>query len=400
MNYAELLDETGNYVSSYMKEHADNNLLYHDIQHTKDVVTAAIQIANHYQLNEVDFFTVITAAWFHDLGYFAGKTSGHEEAGASLAEKFLEEKGVDAAIITNVRKCIMATVMPQHADSLLEQIVCDADLFHLGGDKFRERNKLLRKEIELTSGKHINKADWRASTILLLQNHQYQTDYCRLLLNDKKLEHLNNLLQKEVSPNAPETVNAIGPSPLSDKSNKEKSSSQTGRGIETMFRVTSSNNQRLSDMADNKAQILITVNSIILSAIISLLLRRLDQSSYLTYPTFALLTVSVITIVVAIIATRPSIPPGIFTKEDIDGKKVNLLFFGNFYKMNLEDYEAGMRSVMSDYEFLYGTLIKDVYSQGVVLGRKYRLLRIAYTVFMFGLVISVFGYVAVFLMWK
>ena len=400
MNYAELLDETGNYVSSYMKEHADKNLLYHDIQHTKDVVTAAIQIANHYQLDEIDFFTVITAAWFHDLGYFTGKTSGHEEAGALLAETFLEEKGVDAAIITNVRKCIMATVMPQRADSMLEKIVCDADLFHFGGDKFRERNKLLRKEIELTSGKHISKTEWRASTILLLQNHQYQTDYCRLLLNDKKSEHLNDLLQKEVLPNAPESVNATNPSPLSDKSNKEKSSSQTGRGIETMFRVTSSNNQRLSDMADNKAQILITVNSIILSAIISLLLRRLDQSSYLTYPTFALLTVSVITIVVAIIATRPSIPPGVFTKDDIDGKKVNLLFFGNFYKMNLEDYEAGMRSVMADYEFLYGTLIKDVYSQGVVLGRKYRLLRIAYTVFMFGLVISVFGYVAVFLMWK
>lgn len=400
MNYAELLDETGNYVSSYMKEHADKTLLYHDIQHTKDVVTAAIQIANHYQLDEVDFFTVIAAAWFHDLGYFAGKTSGHEEAGALLAEKFLEEKGVDAAIITNVRRCIMATVMPQHAEYMLEKIVCDADLFHFGGDKFRERNKLLRKEIELTSGKHINKAEWRTATIQLLQNHQYQTDYCRLLLNDKKAEHLNDLLQKEALPSAPVFVNATGTTPLPDKSNKEKSSSQTGRGIETMFRVTSSNNQRLSDMADNKAQILITVNSIILSAIISLLLRRLDQSSYLTYPTFALLTVSVITIVVAIIATRPSIPPGVFTKEDIDGKKVNLLFFGNFYKMNLEDYEAGMRSVMSDYEFLYGTLIKDVYSQGVVLGRKYRLLRIAYTVFMFGLVISVFGYVAVFLMWK
>ena len=168
------------------------------------------------------------------------------------------------------------------------------------------------------------------------------------------------------------------------------------RGIETMFRITSGNNQRLSDMADNKAHILITVNSIILSAIISLLLRKLEESSFLTYPTFALLAVSVITIVVSIIATRPSIPSGVFTRQDLEDKKANLLFFGNFYRMDLKDYAEGMRMVMNDSDFLYGTLIKDIYSQGVVLGRKYRLLRLAYNIFMFGLIVSMCGFIAAF----
>jgi hypothetical protein len=87
------------------------------------------------------------------------------------------------------------------------------------------------------------------------------------------------------------------------------------------------------------------------------------------------------------------LPKGTFTTDDIDQKKVNLLFFGNFYKMDLESYRNGMLKVMEDRDFLYGSLIKDVYSQGIVLGRKYRLLRISYNIFMYGLIISVIAFV-------
>lgn len=180
--------------------------------------------------------------------------------------------------------------------------------------------------------------------------------------------------------------------PKKKKKDKDK---RPDRGVETMFRLTSANNQRLSDMADNKSHILITVNSIILSAIIALLLRKLDSNQHLMLPTFILLAISLTTMVVAIVATRPQIPNGIFSPEDLKEKKVNLLFFGNYYKMGLPEYTAGMLTLMEDHDFLYGTLIKDVYAQGVALGRKYRLLRIAYNVFMFGLIASVLSFIAV-----
>ena len=83
----------------------------------------------------------------------------------------------------------------------------------------------------------------------------------------------------------------------------------------------------------------------------------------------------------------------IFTQKDIDEKKVNLLFFGNFYKMGLNEFAGGMLKMMGDREFLYGSLIRDVYSQGIVLGRKYKILRVAYNVFMYGLIISVIAFV-------
>ncbi len=162
--------------------------------------------------------------------------------------------------------------------------------------------------------------------------------------------------------------------------------------IERLLRVTAGTDHRLSDMADNKAQILITVNSIILSAVISLVLGRLKDVQYLVLPTFILLATSLLTLILAILATRPSLPKGRFSPSDITDKKVNLLFFGNFYRMKMKEYSAGMTQTLGDDEYLYQSLIKDEYAQGVVLGRKYRLLRAAYNVFMFGLIIVIIAF--------
>ena len=182
---------------------------------------------------------------------------------------------------------------------------------------------------------------------------------------------------------------------ISDKENSTtpKKAKRPERGIETMFRVASGNQQRLSDMADNKSHILITVNSIIISVVVSLLLRKLDANNFLIIPAIILLLVSLVTIVLSILATRPNIPGGTFTQEQLDNKKTNLLFFGNFYKMSFESYDDGMQKLMSDSEFLYGSLIRDIYNQGVVLGKKYKLLRSAYNIFMFGLIISVVAFI-------
>lgn len=148
-------------------------------------------------------------------------------------------------------------------------------------------------------------------------------------------------------------------------------------------------------MADNKSNILITVNSIILSVVIALLLRKLDNNAHLIFPTSILLFTSLATMVIAILATRPSVPDGKYTDEDLKSKKVNLLFFGNFYRMNLESYNSGMKLMMEERDYLYSTLIKDVYSQGVVLGRKFKLLRLAYNIFMYGLIVSVCAFIIV-----
>lgn len=416
MNYQHLLEQGQEYVLNFYKNHDTSSLLYHNREHTEDVAAAVIKIANHYQLADDDFFVVMAAAWFHDLGYMVD-VKVHEEKGAELALAFFGEKQLDKKHLDAIKSCIMATRMPQMPNNLLEQIICDADLFHLGTDDFKEKDKLLFKEVRLLHNADISKEHWLEKSIAFVESHTYHTDYCRLLLNDGKLQNIKYLkkrLEKEQKKNRKEknkeeTASAQPPADIkygatiieehhapkteeskSEKKKKEKEKPE--KGIETMFRISSSNHQRLSDMADNKAHIMITVNSIILSAIISLLLRRLSEYGYLVWPTFILLAVSLLAMTFSILSTRPSIPAGNFTREDIDNKRVNLLFFGNFYKSALDDYNYGMQKMMEDREFLYGSLIRDVYAQGVVLGRKYRLLRIAYNIFMFGLIVSVIAF--------
>ncbi|MGK9128010.1 DUF5706 domain-containing protein [Olivibacter sp. SA151] len=388
MDYQAIIQESASWIKDYIKARNNTNLCFHDIEHIHQVVDASRKIGEYYQLSAEDNFIVQVAAYFHDVGYYTGPPQNHELRSAEIAENFLQERQVEASVIESIKKCIVATRMPQNPQSLLEKIVCDADLFHLGSDGFNERNKLMRKEAEGCQGKSIDKETWRNGTIALMERHHYHTEYANLFLKDKKLENLASLKSKANHTSMEEEKK--------QKKDKDKDKDKRpDRGIETMFRVTSTNNQRLSDMADNKSNILITVNSIILSVIIALLLRKLDSNEHLVLPTFVLLAVSLSTMVVAILATRPYIPNGIFSAEDMKEKKVNLLFFGNFYRMGLQEYNEGMRTVMEDRDFLYGTLIKDVYSQGVVLGRKYRLLRIAYNIFMYGLIASVLSFIAV-----
>jgi len=393
MNYFKLSKEVEEHVVKYFQSHRGSQLPYHNLDHTRGVVKAAMQIADHNQLNERDFFIVITAAWFHDVGYFHG-VENHEKKGAEIAQDFLYRLDVDKETIQTICDCILASTLPQKAQTKLEEIVCDADLFHLGTDDFLEKNKLIRKEMENRKGHPISKNEWRKSTIQFLINHHYYTDYCQLLLNEKKKEHIERLRVKELKKNytidervSTQTQNSA---PLKKKEEKNK---RPDKGVETMFRISSSNNQRLSDMADNKAHIMISVSSIILSAIISLVLRKLDEYYYLAFPTYMILGVSILTIIYSIIATRPSLLKGSFTKHDLEEKKVNLLFFGNYYKMSFEDYTFGMEQLMNDSVYVYKTLIKDVYSQGIVLGHKYKLLRIAYNIFMYGLLTSVIAFV-------
>jgi predicted metal-dependent HD superfamily phosphohydrolase len=395
MDYRSISEQTKNYVRNYFDAHVNEKLFYHNIRHTELVVDAAVQIAMHYLLNDTDMCIVTVSAWFHDIGYLTGNHDGHEERSARMAQAFLEGLGIGQEIIDPVRRCILATQLPQRAVTLDEQILCDADLFHFGTHAFGERNKLMRKESEALEGRKISKDEWRRSTIRMMEAHHFYTDYCRMLLNKKQEENLEKLRSKEKDDGGDHTVENLVEEHLKEVKPPPEKKDRTrdpGRGIDTVFRITSNNNQRLSQQADSKAHIMIQVNSIIISVLLSLLLRRIEDHLALAVPTILLLTVNLVTIIFSILATRPHIPTGKFTKADLDEKKVNLLFFGNFYRMSLEDYAGGMLVLLDNRDFLYGSLIRDVYFQGVALGKKYRWLRLSYNVFMYGLIVSVLAF--------
>ncbi len=396
MKHEEILEQARQYVLSFFKTHTDPRLIYHNAAHTQNVVERVVQIANHYQLNDDDFFAVCAAAWFHDTGYGLD-LNDHEQKSIEISSGFLADHKIKDDVLAKIKAIIAATKMPQHPTDLLGNILCDADLFHLGTGEFADKSKLLRKEIEALNGSEIDKAEWRKKNIELLQSHNFHTDYCQLLLNDQQQKNLDKLMRK-AQDTAVEKTSPVVELQVPEKENHHKpekpaKEEKRSKGVETMLRITSSNQQRLSYMADSKAHIMISVNSIIISLLLSLLLRKIDEHPHQIIPAILLLIVNLVTIVFSILATRPNVTQGTFTAEDLENKKVNLLFFGNYFKMPFEKYEEGMFGMMNDNNFLYGSMVKDLYAQGAVLGRKYHLLRMSYNVFMYGLIISVIAFV-------
>jgi predicted metal-dependent HD superfamily phosphohydrolase len=399
-NKEQLITKARTYVTELFQKSVDPKFTFHNLHHTQQVVAAATEIANHYALNEDDRLVVLLAAWFHDTGFKSGHPEDHEKESIHLATEFLQQHGADEDLIQRVSSCIQATRMPQSPLSQAEKILCDADLYHLGNGEFKKMNQQLRQEQEAYYGKEISKLEWRQRNIEFLESHQYFTDYGQQKLEPQKQEWIRQLRKKQGNkPVAHTEVMEISPysyeadiKPEADAKAAKADAKNAERSIQTVFRITTHNHIELSSMADNKAHIMISVNSIIISIMFSVLLGRLEYYPHLAIPALLLALVCVLTIIFAVLATRPNVTGGRFTEDDIRQKKTNLLFFGNFYKMELDEYHWAMNEMLKDKEYIYGSMIKDVYFLGVVLARKYRYLRISYSIFMFGLIISLLAF--------
>jgi predicted metal-dependent HD superfamily phosphohydrolase len=389
MDSNNLYKKTEQHVTGLFNDNNNPALVFHNLEHTKSVVDRTKEIAGHYYLSENDMLAVYVAAWFHDTGYLFTEPATHEEKGVELMKEFMKTHSKDEKLIEIIADCILATRIPRQHDSLLKEIICDADTYHFGTKEFKDNNKKVREEYNLT-GTVVTEKEWDIKTTAVLEDHQFYTKYCKDLLGKGKRKNMKKINKKLQDKDSEEEI----PS-LTDI--EKNSKGLMTKGIQTMLRLTSENHLRLSDMADSKANILISVNAIIISIILGVLMRKMEESPYLAIPTIIFLLVALATIVISIIATRPKVTEGTFTSQEILDKKANLLFFGNFYKVTYDEYNLAMREMMNDPNYLYGSLIKDIFTLGTVLGRKYRLVRLAYNIFMIGIIISVLAFaIAVF----
>jgi len=364
---------------------------YHNLEHTTHVATAAREIGTHSALQENDLESVIVAAWLHDTGY-EKDYDHHEEASIDTAGKLLKEWGAPDSKIEQVKKLIGATRMPQQPGTLPEKVLCDADLAHLADDNILECGEQIRHEFEIFKNlKFETDAEWIQNNIKFFKEHHYFTSYGQTVLEERKRKNIKKL-KKMMKPEADKEYVKSIEKELEKLQKKLDKKANPDRGIETMFKIASENHTTLSGMADTKSNIMISINSIILSVVITVLFRKLEEFPNLLLPTLMLVITCLITIVFAILATRPNVSSGKFTREDIKEKKTNLLFFGNFHGMEFSNYDWGMREMMKDSDYLYGSLIKDIYFNGKVLARKYKLLRWSYSCFMFGFVASIIGF--------
>jgi len=385
-----------NFVFQLFKDSLSSDYIYHNFNHTLRVVNSVKILIENENISPDDAELLLVASWFHDSGYIEGGES-HEKRSSTIAEAFLKDNNFPEEKIEKVKLLILATEMNREPQSLLDKIMRDADCSHFGDNNYFNYCDLLKDEWKATLGKEFSKLEWAENNLNFFVNgHRFYTNYAQQNWQPQKDANIAIIQEKIKSLKKGKKEKSKTKDILNQKKLEKFDSPE--RGIDTMFRVTLNNHTKLSQIADSKANILLSVNAIIISIALSTLIPKLDSptNAHLITPTFIMLMFSVVSIIFAIMSTRPKVSSGTFTRKDIEDKKVNLLFFGNFHKMPLEEYTWAVNEMMKDRDYLYNSMIKDLYFLGLVLDRKYKLLRSTYTIFMIGIITSVIAFVVAF----
>lgn len=386
----DIIHEAEAFASSLIENGHQAMFTYHNLEHTQNVVKQAKKIGLETGLSPEEMEILIIAAWFHDTGYYENFAK-HEKISAVHAKNFLEEKNYPEEKIKQITDAISHTKIPHlPCDEKVCNVLCDADLHHLSSKNYLKTSEKLREERNAILQHEISPKIYWEETLRFLKEHHYHTNYGKKTLAKKKEVNYQKVVEKVAGYQNKEIKKLTEMVGKLEQQNYKLKTPQ--RGIETMFKVTSRNQINLSSIADKKANLMISVNSIIISAIFFIFKNIMDVPHFII-PCIILLIVCLFTITYSVLATRPNVTDGTFSEEDIKKKRVNLMFFGNFHRMELTDYSTALKGVMTDYDELYDSLIKDQYYLGKVLGKKYRLLRISYTIFMYGLIVSVLTFI-------
>lgn len=381
-----------NFVTKLYAEKIDDTFKFHTFKQAQRKVKTAVRIAEGLHISAAQIEVLVLAAWFYDTG-FTRVYEKHELLSAEIAREFLADHHYPKQKIEQVVDCILGTGEDRQPTNDLQKILYDANISYIGRKNYFKRIGQLREEVELRLKKKYTDNDWLVRNIDLINRLDFFTDFARDRYGAMRIRNLSALREKLKESEASNVGLSDAPA---DKPGKIKKMMRPDRGVETMFRVTSRNHFTLSSIADSKASTLISISALIISIIISVLVRRLSEQPELIIPTVLILITLLGTIIFAVLATRPKVTALNLSREDIQKRRGNLLFFGNFIGMSVDDYEWGMQELMNDRKYLYNNLIRDIYYLGLVLGKKYRYLSFAYNFFMYGLILSVVSYIIAF----
>ncbi|MGY5846870.1 Pycsar system effector family protein [Salegentibacter sp. HM20] len=389
----QLIEKADDFVLNLFKEELPNTYIYHNYTHTQRVVKSTKELIDNSEIHVKEEEALLLAAWLHDTGY-TRTYKGHENQSVEIAKGFLKEQNAAPELIEKVSQYILATRFSYEPESFEEKIIKDADASHFGKDYFEETSELLRQELQLHNIGNYSPTEWIDENIrMLTEQHKFHTEYALKEWQPKKDENLLALIE---SKNKQEKKLQKEEAKARMKAKYKNESPE--RSLQTLFRVTLRNHIKLSDIADTKANILLSVNAIIISLALANMIPKLDAASnkHLLIPTLILILFSVASIILSILSTRPQVTSGEFTKEQVKNREVNLLFFGNIHKMPFDQFKWGMKEIMQDKDYVYESLMLDLHLLGKVLHKKYMLLRLTYTVFMIGIICSVIAFVVAF----
>lgn len=372
-----LLEKTEEFVRELFREKLSPSLLYHDLGHTVSVVEAADELAKLEELSEQDRETLMIAAWLHDTG-FTEIYAGHEDVSKRIAEEFLTEHKVSAERIEQVLACIEITKLGNTPDTKLTSVMKDADFNNLGQRNYINTVENLRHERKVYFRENHTDEQWYEGNVNFIEAHEYYTEGGEATYGKRKRKNLKKV-KKELK--AMKKGKADDPSSIG-----------TNKSAQMMLKTSLRNHIDLTNIADNKSNIMLSINALIITISMPLLATRVAENPFLLFPTGILLATCVLSIIFATLATRPIKTTGMTNISKIGSTRSNLFFFGNYYRMSFEDYREGLQAVISDQDILDDSIIADLFYLGKSLGAKFNRLRICYAIFMIGITLSVISF--------
>ncbi|WP_207536229.1 Pycsar system effector family protein [Desertivirga arenae] len=382
------------FVFNLLREKLKPDFVYHNYKHTLQTAKACRELAEAYNLTSRDFEILMLAALFHDTGY-TETCQGHEEVSVRILKDFLKND-YPQEDINKIEDLILSTKASSKPSGTLQEILHDADYINMGKKRFAERAELLRIEWERVLNKKYTDLEWAEEQLGFLISKSFVTEEATVQFGDFREENIRKQREKiEVLRVEYEKLKV-----KLEKNTPDNKPKKEGRGIETLYRAVYSYHINLSSIADNKANIMISINTIIISLVITLFgsgytFSGQDEFGSLRFviPIALLLVTSLLAVVFAILSSRPNVT----TKEryELSKKDSSILFFGNFAQLQLNEFLGRMKELKDRNDELYDSMTVDIYYLGAVLVKKYKLLSWSYNIFMGGLILCAMGFVII-----
>lgn len=392
MEQPDIITKAEDFVRYIFEQKIPSNIyIYHNWVHTCQVRDEVLVLARKEGITNGDLEILNLATLFHDSG-FSEAYVGHEDYSISIAREFLTEANYPPEKIKIIEGLINATKVDVKPKTELEKLLKDADTSSLGRSHFHIYTNSLRKELNSLQNANLSKKDWAKANLRFLDEHEFYSDIAKEKYNAVKEEN-RKLLATELRQMETGFDEKSG---RFRKKDGEWNTISNNRTAQSQFRTALRGHINLSSIADNKANIMLSVNALIITFALPILGKEIAANKLLLFPTILLLCVCVVSMIFATLATRPIPMKGYSSMESIVGKKSNLFFFGNFFRMKYEDYEKGMYATIADDDILSATIMRDLFFLGKTLGYKYAHLRKCYTIFMYGIITTVISFIIVF----
>ncbi len=372
-------------VFNQFKTKGTPRLVYHNYELTTHLLQLIDDIAQEIEASD----NAKELAKFAGLFCYTGFLTDYQnavEASVRQAEDFLLGQAYSRAKTEKIKDLIRLLNRNTTPATEEQELFSDAlNALHFG-NRFGTKRQLLELEQNLMEQGAISKEQWTALQLQTLLSTKFYTPFGKTHFEPILAQNIYGL-KKQVD-KLRRKGDIVIETPSQPNIFEELEPMVPNRAIQTYFRTNYRNHINLSAIADNKANIMISVNAILLSVLLSLLTyKNIAETNPMVLMAVIIFSITGLTsLVYAVLSARPKITTINKNVSDIQDVKKNLVFFGNYVHLDIEEYEAAMDELFRDGALIYGNMTRDIYFLGKVLDKKYRYLTNSYNIFMVGFV--------------